>query len=120
MSTGILGEETSSQTMRELNFDDSNEDDDGEADASREHLSAEEGYETANDDSPETLPPPAAEPESKPLLQRKRSSTAIGIVSTTETEARPSPFDAWIFDFSSRRSTRNVVSPLVDHPIPPP
>ena len=72
MSTAIPGEEASSHTMCELSFDDSDEDDDGEADNSREYLSAEEGYETATD-SPETLPPPAeelstpAEPESRPF-----------------------------------------------------
>jgi hypothetical protein len=126
MSTAIPGKEASSQTMHELSFDDSDEDEDGEADDSREYLSAEEGYETENDDSPELFPPAPteepsrpAEPEPRPLLQRKRLSTTIGIVSTTELKARPSPLDAWTFDFSSRRSTRNVISPLGDQPTPP-
>jgi hypothetical protein len=76
MSTAIPGEEASSQTMCELSFDNSNEDEDGEADDSQDHLSAEEDYETANDRLPEPLPAaPAeelsttAEPEPKCLLQ---------------------------------------------------
>jgi hypothetical protein len=39
----IPGEDASSQTMRELSFDDGDEDDDGEADDNREYLGAEEG-----------------------------------------------------------------------------
>lgn len=119
MSTAMPGEDASVQTMQGLSFDDSDDDEDGEADDSREYLSAEEGYETANDETPDTVdeeiiePPPKpveAEPL-RPLLQRKRSSTTTGLgPPSSETKAKSSLLDDWSFNFVSR-STRDVVSP---------
>jgi hypothetical protein len=78
MSTAIPGEEASIQTMRELSFDDGDEDDDGEA-----------------DDSPSSALPPylfsttASNGKASPLLAMTISSLNIG------SEYQPSPIHVY-------------------------
>ncbi|PVF92997.1 hypothetical protein CPB86DRAFT_819158 [Serendipita vermifera] len=130
MSTAQPGEETSTQTMPSLNFDDS-DDDDGEADDSREYVSAEEGFDDDNEDAISTAEQPhevtTSDPKTAPIfvgastsaqpipghmVQRKRSSTTTGISPPHEINARPSLLDGWHFDFSSRQPSRDIPSGL--------
>jgi hypothetical protein len=126
MSNAQPGDETSTQTMESLNFDES--DDDGEADDSREYVSAEEGFEDDNDDAISTAeqidettsnaqPVPLVSRDSvpvqsvrPPMIQRKRSSTTTGVPPHHEVTTRPSPLDGWHFDFSSRQPPRDLPS----------
>ena len=119
MSTAKPGEEASSQTAQGLNFDDSDEDENG--DDSRDYVSAEEG-EDVNLEDGKDAPEPQDVPRSResdgghylPSLQRKRSSTTVDVplvAPVPENRHRPSPLDDWNFDFTSRKAQRNLASP---------
>jgi hypothetical protein len=115
MSTAKPGEETSTQTMEALNLDDSDEDETG--DDSRGYVSAEEGEDSHSAAGEDTQPQPEEtqdDDSSQPTLQRNHSSTTSGlrvVAPVPENKHRPSPLDDWHFDFVSRKSQRDLISP---------